>query len=219
MVRKAVFTDIREIMRISPVIPVLTIERVEDAVPLAQALVRGGLPVMEVALRTPCSLAAIGAIRAGVSEAIVGAGTITRPREFHESKAAGAQFGGIPGLADVLVAYSLDAGFPILPGVMTPAELIAARVAGFTACKLFPAEQAGGVGMIKALSRPFPDHVFCPAGGVTFATAAEYLAQKNVPCVTGSWVAPVRAIHFRDWTAIEALAREAAALRKSEQLA
>jgi 2-dehydro-3-deoxyphosphogluconate aldolase / (4S)-4-hydroxy-2-oxoglutarate aldolase len=193
----------------------VTIHRLEDAVPLAQALVRGGLRVMEVALRTPCALAAISAIRAGVSNAIVGAGTITRPRDFHESRAAGAQFGGIPGLAAVLVAYSLDAGFPVLPGIMTPAELIAARLAGFMACKLFPAEQAGGVGMIKALGRPFPDHVFCPAGGVTRLSAAEYLAQKNVPCVSGSWVAPVSAIDARDWERIEVLAKDAVALRCS----
>jgi 2-dehydro-3-deoxyphosphogluconate aldolase / (4S)-4-hydroxy-2-oxoglutarate aldolase len=116
-----------------------------------------------------------------VADAIVGAGTITRPRDFHAAKTAGAQFGGIPGLAAVLVAYSLDAGFPVLPGIMSPAELIAARVAGFTACKLFPAEQAGGVGMIKALGRPFPDHVFCPTGGVTRIKAAEYLAEKMFP--------------------------------------
>jgi 2-dehydro-3-deoxyphosphogluconate aldolase / (4S)-4-hydroxy-2-oxoglutarate aldolase len=218
-VKPVKFTDIREIMYLSPVISVLTIERLEDAVPLAQALVRGGLPVMEVALRTPCALAAISAIRVGVSEAIVGAGTITRPRHFQESRAAGAQFGGIPGLAPVLVACSLDAGFPVLPGIMSPAELIAARVAGFMACKLFPAEQAGGVGMVKALARPFPDQLFCPAGGVTRIKAVEYLAQKSVPCVSGSWVAPATAIAAKDWDAIEALAKDAAALRDAKQSA
>jgi 2-dehydro-3-deoxyphosphogluconate aldolase/(4S)-4-hydroxy-2-oxoglutarate aldolase len=207
----------RDIMRISPVISVLTIQRLEDAVPLAQALVRGGLPVMEVALRTPCATAAIAAIRASVKNAVVGAGTITRPRDFHDSKAAGAQFGGIPGLAAVLVAYSLDIGFPVLPGIMTPAELIAARIAGFTACKLFPAEQVGGVGMIKALGRPFPEHLLCPAGGVTPINAAEYLAEKNVACVSGSWVAPSSAIEARDWDAIEALARDAAGLREARR--
>jgi 2-dehydro-3-deoxyphosphogluconate aldolase / (4S)-4-hydroxy-2-oxoglutarate aldolase len=214
--KAAALRSIREIMGISPVISVLTVHRLEDAVPLAQALLRGGLPVMEVALRTPCALAAISAIRAGVSDAIVGAGTITRPRDFHDSRTAGAQFGGIPGLATVLVAYSLDAGFPVLPGIMSPAELIAARVAGFTACKLFPAEQAGGVGMVRALGRPFPDHVFCPTGGVTRIKAAEYLAEKNVPCVSGSWVAPVSAIDAKDWDTIEALAKDAAALRNAK---
>jgi 2-dehydro-3-deoxyphosphogluconate aldolase/(4S)-4-hydroxy-2-oxoglutarate aldolase len=214
--KAAALRSIREIMGISPVISVLTVHRLEDAVPLAQALLRGGLPVMEVALRTPCALAAISAIRAGVSDAIVGAGTITRPRDFHDSRTAGAQFGGIPGLATVLVAYSLDAGFPVLPGIMSPAELIAARVAGFTACKLFPAEQAGGVGMVRALGRPFPDQVFCPTGGVTRIKAAEYLAEKNVPCVSGSWVAPVSAIDAKDWDTIEALAKDAAALRNAK---
>lgn len=204
-------------MRISPVISVLTIHRLEDAVPLAQALVRGGLPVMEVALRSACAAAAIKAIRASVSAAIVGAGTITRPRDFHEGRAAGAQFGGIPGLAPVLVAYSLDIGFPVLPGILSPAELIAARIAGFNASKLFPAEQAGGVGMVRALGRLFPDHLFCPTGGVTQITAAEYLAEKNVACVSGSWVAPSSAIEARDWDTIEALAKDAAGLRDTKQ--
>jgi 2-dehydro-3-deoxyphosphogluconate aldolase/(4S)-4-hydroxy-2-oxoglutarate aldolase len=209
-----VATEIREIMKISPVIPVLTINRIEDAVPLARALVRGGLPVMEVTLRTPCALAAIKAIRAAVGDATVGAATLTRPRDFHESKTAGAQFGGTPGLATVLIAISLDVGFPVLPGIMTPTELIAARLAGFTACKLFPAHQAGGVGMLNALAGPFPDHVFCPTGGVTRAGAVEYLALKNVLCVSGSWVAPPSLIDAKDWDGIEALAKDAATLRK-----
>ena len=204
-------TDMRGIMSISPVICVLTIDRIEDAVPLAQALVRGGLRVMDVTLRTPCALAAISAIRAAVSDAIVGAGTLARPRDFPESKAAGAQFGVSPGLG---IPYSLDAGFPLLPGIMTPTELIAARIAGFTACNLFPAELAGGVDMIKALGAPFPDQVFCPTGGVTRASAGAYLALKNVLCVGGSWVAPASLIEAKNWAAIEGLARDAATLRE-----
>jgi 2-dehydro-3-deoxyphosphogluconate aldolase / (4S)-4-hydroxy-2-oxoglutarate aldolase len=204
-------TDIRGIMRISPVLSALTISRTQDAVPLAQALVRGGLPVMYVTLRTSVALAAIRAIRAAVSEAIVGVGTLARPRDFPESREAGAQFGVSPGLG---IPYAMDAGFPLLPGIMTPTDLIAARLAGYTACNLFPAEVAGGVRMIEALSRPFPDHAFCPTGGVTRASAPAYLALKNVLCVGGSWVAPGSLIDAQDWAAIEGLARDAATLRE-----
>jgi 2-dehydro-3-deoxyphosphogluconate aldolase/(4S)-4-hydroxy-2-oxoglutarate aldolase len=207
----AVPTDIRGIMRISPVICALMISRIEDAVPLAQALVRGGLPVMYVMLRTSVSLGAITAIRAAVSDAIVGAGTLARPRDFSESAEAGAQFGVSPGLG---IPYAMDAAYPLLPGIMTPTDLIAARLAGYRACNLFPAEVAGGVRMIEALSRPFPDHAFCPTGGVTRASAPAYLALKNVICVGGSWVAPGSLIHARDWAAIEGLARDAATLRE-----
>lgn len=211
----AVPADIRDIMKISPIIAILTIHRLEDAVPVAQALLRGGLPVMEVTLRTSCALAAIGAIRAACSDAVVGAGTLTRPRDFTDSKSAGALFGVTPGLATALIAYSLDAGFPLLPGIMTPTELIAARIAGFTACNLFPAQLAGGVAMINALAGPFPDHVFCPTGGVTRASAVEYLKLQNVLCVGGSWVAPSSAIDAKDWTGIEALAKDAATLKRA----
>jgi 2-dehydro-3-deoxyphosphogluconate aldolase/(4S)-4-hydroxy-2-oxoglutarate aldolase len=208
-------TDIRGIMRISPVLCALTISRIEDAVPLAQALLRGGLPVMYVTLRTPVALAAIRAIRAAVSDAIVGVGTLARPRDFSESAAAGAQFGVSPGLG---IPYAMDAEFPLLPGIMTPTDLIAARLAGYSACNLFPAEVAGGVRMIEALSRPFPDHLFCPTGGVTRASAPAYLALKNVVCVGGSWVAPSSLIDARDWAAIEALARDAATLRELKRV-
>jgi 2-dehydro-3-deoxyphosphogluconate aldolase/(4S)-4-hydroxy-2-oxoglutarate aldolase len=203
--------DIRGIMRISPVMCALTINRIQHAVPVAQALVRGGLPVMYVTLRTSIALAAISVIRAAVSDAIVGVGTLARPRDFSESKAAGAQFGVSPGLG---IPYAMDAGFPLLPGIMTPTDLIAARLAGYTACNLFPAEVAGGVRMIEALSRPFPDHAFCPTGGVTRASAPAYLALSNVLCVGGSWVAPSNLIDVQDWAVIEGLARDAATLRQ-----
>jgi 2-dehydro-3-deoxyphosphogluconate aldolase/(4S)-4-hydroxy-2-oxoglutarate aldolase len=210
---KSASIKIRDIMAISPVIPVLTILQLEHAVPLARALVRGGLRVLEVTLRTACALEAIRAMRTAVPDAIVGAGTLTRARDFSDCAAVGAQFGVTPGLTAELVAASAKSGFPLLPGIMTPTELIAARAAGFDACKLFPAQQAGGVGMLKALGGPFPDHVFCPTGGVTRTNAADYLALPNVLCVGGSWITPAASMAGSDWPAIEALARDAAALR------
>lgn len=205
--------SIREILARAPVIPVLTVTRVEHAVPLGRALVAGGLGVLEIALRTPCALAAVAAMRAGVPGALVGVGTLTRPGEFADAHRAGAHFGVSPGFTPELAAASRAASVPLLPGVMTPSEVIAARLAGFTALKLFPAREAGGVGLLKALAAPFPDVVFCPTGGVTPETAPGYLALSNVACVGGSWVAPVDRIDAGDWPAIEALARAAAALR------
>jgi 2-dehydro-3-deoxyphosphogluconate aldolase/(4S)-4-hydroxy-2-oxoglutarate aldolase len=204
--------NIRAIMAISPVIPVLTVTRLDDAAPLAQAMVRGGLRVLEVTLRSPEALAVISAMRAAAPEAIVGAGTLTRAEDFPDAERAGAQFGVTPGLTAALIAAAARVSFPLLPGIMTPAELIAARAAGFTACKLFPAAQAGGIGMLRALAGPFPDAVFCPTGGITRANAAEFLSLPNVLCVGGSWLAPAALLERRDWTAIEALARDAAGL-------
>ena len=212
---KAASANIRDIMAMCAVIPVLTIQRLEHAVPLAEALVRGGLRVLEVTLRTSCALEAIRAMRAAVPDAIVGGGTLTRACDFSDCAAAGAQFGVTPGLTAELVAAAAKSAFPLLPGIMTPTELIAARAAGFGACKLFPAQQAGGIGMLKALGGPFPDHVFCPTGGVTRANAVEYLALPNVLCVGGSWITPTAAMATGDWATIESLAREAAALRDS----
>ena len=212
---KAASANIRDIMAMCAVIPVLTIQRLEHAVPLAEALVRGGLRVLEVTLRTSCALEAIRAMRAAVPDAIVGGGTLTRACDFSDCAAAGAQFGVTPGVTAELVAAAAKSAFPLLPGIMTPTELIAARAAGFGACKLFPAQQAGGIGMLKALGGPFPDHVFCPTGGVTRANAVEYLALPNVLCVGGSWITPAAAMATGDWATIESLAREAAALRDS----
>jgi 2-dehydro-3-deoxyphosphogluconate aldolase/(4S)-4-hydroxy-2-oxoglutarate aldolase len=207
--------DIRQLMALAPVIPVITLQRLEQAVPLASALVRGGLRVLEVTLRTPCALQAIGAMRAAVPDAIVGAGTLTRAGDFADCAHAGAQFAVTPGLTGELIAAAAQAPFPLLPGIMTPTELIAARAAGFTACKLFPAQQAGGIGMLKALAGPFPDQAFCPTGGISRHNAAEYLALPNVLCVGGSWVAPAAALESADWAGIEALARDAAGLRRA----
>jgi 2-dehydro-3-deoxyphosphogluconate aldolase/(4S)-4-hydroxy-2-oxoglutarate aldolase len=206
---------IRDIMLLSPVIPVLTVTQLEHAAPLAQALVRGGLKVLEITLRTECALQAISMMRAAVPEAVVGAGTLTRPEDFAAAQRAGAQFGVTPGLTQPLIVAASSVDFPLLPGVMTPAELIGARAAGYTACKLFPAQQAGGVGMLKALAGPFPDSVFCPTGGITRQNAEEFLSLSNVLCVGGSWLAPREMLQSRDWSAIESLARDAAMLKAS----
>jgi len=205
--------NIKSILALAPVIPVLTVEEVAHAAPLARALCAGGLRVLEVTLRTPACLPAIEAMRASVPEAVVGVGTLSRPEDFTAAERAGAQFGVSPGLTGELASAARAVKFPLLPGIMTPSELIAGVNWGFAAFKLFPAQQAGGVGMLKALGAPFPEVVFCPTGGVTRATAPEFLALKNVMCVGGSWVAPAEAIRAGDWKQIEALARDAASLR------
>lgn len=205
--------NIREIVDLAPVIPVLTINKIEHAVPVARALTAGGLRVLEITLRTPVALAAIAAMRKAVPEAIVGVGTLTRAVDFASADRAGAQFGVTPGLTPELAAASRGSRFPLLPGIMTPTELIAARLAGFQVLKLFPAQQAGGVGMLKALSAPFPDVMFCPTGGISYANAPEFLALPNVVCVGGSWLTPQALLDSSDWPAIEALARQAAGLR------
>lgn len=208
---------VREIMRLSPVIPVITVTRREQAVPLAQALVRGGIRVLEVTLRTDCALDAIRAMSGSVPDAVVGAGTLTRPEDFAAVERAGARFAVTPGLTRELVAAAATVRLPTLPGVMTPSELIGARAAGYTACKLFPAQQAGGIGMLRALAGPFADVVFCPTGGVSRQNAPEFLALPNVPCVGGSWLVPGDLLEAGDWQGIEALARDAAALRSAGQ--
>ncbi len=206
--------NIEDIVALCPVIPVLTVEELAHAVPLARALSAGGLRVLEITLRTPVALAAIEAMRRAVPEAVVGVGTLTRPVDFAAADRVGAQFGVTPGLTPELAAAARGARFPLLPGVMTPSELIAARLAGFRAVKLFPASQAGGIGMLKALGAPFPDVVFCPTGGITRTSAPDFLALPNVACVGGSWFTPRELLAAGDWTGIEALAREAAGLRR-----
>jgi 2-dehydro-3-deoxyphosphogluconate aldolase / (4S)-4-hydroxy-2-oxoglutarate aldolase len=205
----------RDLMRVGPVIPVIVIEDLAKAVPLARALAAGGVRVLEVTLRTAAGLDAIRAIASEVSDAIVGVGTISHPADFERSIAAGACFGVSPGLTPALIEAALACGLPLLPGVMTPSDVLAARAAGFTELKLFPAQQAGGIGMLKALGGPFPDVTFCPTGGVTAASAADFLALPNVGCVGGSWLTPADAVAAGDWERITALAREAASLRAS----
>jgi 2-dehydro-3-deoxyphosphogluconate aldolase/(4S)-4-hydroxy-2-oxoglutarate aldolase len=203
---------IREIMALAPVIPVLTIESVDHAAPLARALVAGGLCVLEVTLRTDVALEAIRVMRVAVPEAIVGAGTLTRPEDFARAAAVGAQFGVTPGLTPELIAAAKQVPFPLLPGIMSPTELIAARLAGFTALKFFPAEPAGGVSMLSAFAGPFTDVLFCPTGGITRESAPRYLQLANVACVGGSWVTPLAAMRNGNWSHIEELARDAATL-------
>ena len=207
--------NIREIVGLGPVIPVLTVSDLAHAVPLARALVAGGLRVLEITLRTPVALASIEAVRKAVPDAIIGAGTLTRAVDFAAADRVGAQFGVTPGLTPDLAAAARGARFPLLPGVMTPSELIAARAAGFNVVKLFPAHQAGGIAILQALGATFPDVLFCPTGGVTRATAPDYLALANVLSVGGSWVAPSAMLSAGDWSGIELLARDAASLKKT----
>ena len=202
-----------ELMRIGPVIAVIVVDELSNAVPLAQALVAGGVRVLEVTLRTTAGLEAIEAIARDVPEAIVGVGTITEPRQFARARDAGARFAVTPGLTATLIEAARASAMPLLPGVMTPSEVMAAKAAGYTQLKLFPAQQAGGVAMLNALGGPFPDIVFCPTGGVTAATAPDFLALPNVACVGGSWLTPKDAVSSHDWSRITVLAREAASLR------
>lgn len=205
--------DIRHIMGLSPVIPVITIHDVAQAAPLAEALYAGGLRVLEVTLRTPAGLEAISRMRRAVPDAVVGVGTLVEPAQFAAADAAGAQFGVSPGLTPLLTEAAGRVAWPLLPGVMTPSDLIAARAAGHLACKLFPAQQAGGLAMLKALHAVFPDVVFCPTGGISRQSAPDFLALPNVRCVGGSWLVPDEALRAGDWARIENLARDAASLR------
>jgi 2-dehydro-3-deoxyphosphogluconate aldolase/(4S)-4-hydroxy-2-oxoglutarate aldolase len=205
--------DALELMRVGPVIPVIVIEEIAHAVPLAKALVAGGVRVLEVTLRTDVGLEAIRAIAREVDDAIVGVGTISRPEHFNQAIEAGARFGVSPGLTGDLIRAAQASGLPLLPGVMTPSDVIAARNAGFVALKLFPAQQAGGIGMLKAMGGPFPDVTFCPTGGVTAESASSFLALSNVGCVGGSWLTPPAMVRNGEWAAITALARAAARLR------
>ena len=207
--------NVIELMRLGPVIPVIVIEDADRAVPLARALVAGGVRVLEVTLRTPAALSAIRAIAREVPEAVVGVGTLTHADEFAAALEAGAQFAVSPGLTPALVKAARTTGLRWLPGVMTPSDVIAARAAGLRQLKLFPAQQAGGLGMLKALYGPFPDVLFCPTGGITPDTAPEFLALPNVPCVGGSWLTPGAAVASGDWNAITALATHASSLRRT----
>jgi 2-dehydro-3-deoxyphosphogluconate aldolase/(4S)-4-hydroxy-2-oxoglutarate aldolase len=192
-----------------PVIPVLKIDRVADAVPLARALAAGGLRVIEITLRTDDALECIRRAASEVPEAIVGAGTILNPKQFDEAAKAGSQFIVSPGLTGDLVKAAEASPIPLLPGCITPGEIMAARDAGLDFLKFFPAEQAGGVPFLKALASPIADVRFCPTGSVTAKSAPDYLALPNVVCVGGSWVAPDAMVKEGRWAEIEALAREA----------
>lgn len=203
-----------EIMQASPVIPVIAIDNPDHAVPLAEALVAGGIRVLEITLRTAHGLPAIRAIAEKVPQAIVGVGTLTQPEEFIAARDAGAVFGVSPGLTARLIDAAKTSGLPLLPGVMTPSEVMAAREAGFRQLKLFPAVPAGGIGMLNAIAGPLPDIVFCPTGGISQESAAAFLACSNVACIGGSWLTPRDALATGDWARITALARAASNLRR-----
>ena len=202
----------RKICDVAPVIPVLVVDDVATAAPLARALVAGGLKVLEVTLRTPAALDVIRAMTEAAPDAIVGAGTILTPEHVKASISAGAQFGVSPGATDRLLDAADRAGLPMLPGAGTPSEVMALLERGIGMMKFFPAEQAGGAAMLKALASPLPQAAFCPTGSVSPGNAADYLSLPNVVCVGGSWVAPKDAVKAGDWARVEALAREAANL-------
>ncbi len=204
-------TSIDYIAATAPVIPVLTINRVEDAVPLAEALVAGGLPVLEITLRTPAALAAMAEIAAHIPDAMVGAGTVTRPDQFDELREAGAQFAVSPGFDPKLSTAASDAGIPYLPAVATGSEIMQAIRHDHELLKFFPAASSGGVAALKAFAGPFPDVRFCPTGGIGPGNFVDYLRLPNVVCVGGSWVAPSAAIAAGNWTEITALAAAARA--------
>ncbi len=201
---------IAQVIDLAPVIPVLSIERLEHAVPLAQALVKGGLRALEITLRTDAALAAISAIATSVPNAVPGVGTVTTVAELTSARAAGARFAVSPGFAQGLAKGAGD--FPFLPGIATASEAMAAQRAGLRLLKFFPAEAMGGRVTLEALAGPFASLTFCPTGGIGRDNAADYLALKNVRCVGGSWVAPRAAVIGERWDLITALAAEAAAL-------
>ncbi len=201
--------QIEDILARSPVVPVIVIKKLEQAVPLAQALVEGGLPVLEVTLRSEIAMQAIDKISKAVPAAIVGVGTVTRPEQFLEAIEAGARFAVSPGLNEPLLNASRKTGMPFLPGVFTPSEVMHAYAQGFNALKLFPAQQAGGIGMLSALYGPLPEVRFCPTGGIGADNFVDFLRLPNVACVGGSWVCPATAIQNQDWDQVAQLACEA----------
>lgn len=205
--------DARPLLALAPVIPVLTIRQAGQAVPLARALVAGGLPVVEVTLRTPAALEAIRLIAREVPQAIVGAGTIVHDRDIQPATAAGARFLVSPGTPAALAAALAEVPVPVLPGCATVTEAMALSGHGFTALKFFPAEPSGGAAFLKSLAGPLPGLVFCPTGGIDAAKAPAYLALDNVGAVGGSWIVPDEALAAGDYARITALARAARSLR------
>lgn len=203
---------VESIMTAAPVIPVLTVPEAHHAEPLAEALVGGGLPVLEVTLRTPAALEAIRRMRRAVPQAIVGAGTVLDGEQLRAALDAGAQFVVTPGTPAPLAEAVAAAGVPALPGAATVTEMIALRASGFRHLKFFPAGVAGGIPYLRAVAAPLAGLVFCPTGGVTPENAADWLALPNVVCVGGTWVAPAALVADGDWAAIGARARAAAAL-------
>jgi 2-dehydro-3-deoxyphosphogluconate aldolase/(4S)-4-hydroxy-2-oxoglutarate aldolase len=203
-----------EVMRDAPVIPVIVLHDVAHAVPLARALVAGGIRMLEVTLRTPQALQCIEAIAKEVPDAVAGAGTIRSAADAQAALLAGARFGVSPGYTHAVGKACHELGLPLLPGVATGSEIMTAQEDGYTELKFFPALQAGGTAMLKAWQGPFGDVTFCPTGGIHAGNAREFLALSNVACVGGSWIVPNDAIQAGDWGRIEQLAREASQLKK-----
>lgn len=204
----------RDVMRDAPVIPVIVLNEVAHAVPMARALVAGGIRMLEVTLRTPVALACMEAIAREVPEAVVGAGTVRSAADAHAAARAGARFAVSPGYTARVGQACRDVGLPLLPGVATGSEIMAAAEDGYTDLKFFPALQAGGAAMLKAWAGPFFDVRFCPTGGVSAQNAADFLALPNVACVGGSWLVPGDALAAGDWARVERLARAAKSLSR-----
>ena len=211
MTAKAASARAWEICNLAPIIPVLVVDDVAHARPLAEALIAGGLPVLEVTLRTPAALDVIAAM-AEVEGGVVGAGTLVTPDDVVAAKAVGAQFGVSPGSTDALIAACEAEELPLLPGAATATEAMALYERGYDMLKFFPAEASGGAAMLKAIGAPLPQISFCPTGGVSPENAESYLSLPNVICAGGSWVAPKDLVEAGDWSAIKALARAAASL-------
>lgn len=207
--------SVDQILKTAPVIPVMVVERIEDAVPLATALYNGGLKVLEITLRTPCALDAIRAMVDALPEdAIIGAGTVLTPEDLDKAVAAGSKFLVSPGTTVALIEAAKKSSIPLLAGVATPTEAMRLYAEGFTHLKFFPAEAAGGVPMLKSIAGPLPQITFCPTGGIDLAKAPTYLALPNVACVGGTWMAPKELMQAGRWDEIERLAREAASLAR-----
>jgi 2-dehydro-3-deoxyphosphogluconate aldolase/(4S)-4-hydroxy-2-oxoglutarate aldolase len=205
--------DVSALLALSPVIPVIVINDEDEAVPLAQALVAGGLTVLEVTLRTAAGLSAIKRIAAEVPEAVVGAGTVLTPADVSAAVSAGSRFLVSPGCTGRMLDAMLDSGVPALPAAATASEVMALLERGLTHAKFFPAQPAGGVPYLQSLAGPLPMVRFCPTGGIDATTAPQFLALPNVACVGGSWMLPADALAAGDWRRVQQLAREAATLR------
>ncbi|GLQ50849.1 bifunctional 4-hydroxy-2-oxoglutarate aldolase/2-dehydro-3-deoxy-phosphogluconate aldolase [Dyella flava] len=200
-------------MRLAPVIPVVIIDDARHAVPMARALVAGGIPAIEVTLRTPAALDAIRAIAAEVEGAVVGVGTVLTPKDFHAAEQAGARFAVSPGVSPNLLAAADDSALPLLPGAATASEAMTLLERGYRYLKFFPAVPAGGAKLLGAWASPLPQLRFCPTGGISLTSAPDFLALPNVFCVGGSWLTPNDKLKGGDWSGIEQLAREAALLK------
>ena len=207
--------SIEKILNLVPVMPVMVVDRLEDAVPLARALYEGGLKVLEITLRTPVALDAVKAMRKELpADAVIGVGTVVTPEDLQRAEDAGAQFFVSPGWTQALVEAAAKSSVPLLPGVATPTEAMNLYTQGFKHLKFFPAEAAGGVPMMKSIGGPLPQITFCPTGGVNLDNAPNYLALPNVACVGGTWMAPTKLIASQSWTEIKTLATEAAQLAR-----